>query len=336
MIAGANKIDRAAVVGAGAWGTALARLAALNGRDVALVARDAGHASEMAASRENRRRFPGFQFPKPLSPVSDYAALSGAGLVLLAIPSRGFGDVVAGLAPHLTAATPVVIATKGLDAATGRTLSEVVTSFIPNAPVLILSGPSFAEDVAHGLPTAVTLAGQDKAVAERVRDVFACQTFRIYLTSDTTGTALGGAAKNVLAIAAGIVEGRGLGDSARAALIARGFAELGRLVKARGGHRETVAGLSGLGDLVLTCSSPLSRNFCFGMALGQGMAVDAAVAAARGVVEGVTTAPVLAGEAVRLQLDLPILQAVAAVISEDLSVKAAIEGLLSRPLGNEF
>jgi glycerol-3-phosphate dehydrogenase (NAD(P)+) len=329
------RLRRAAVVGAGAWGTSLARLAALNGNDVTLWTRDAAHAAELAADRENRRRLPGVPLPAGVAPTSDLAAVAAADLCILAVPAQSVAGLVGALGAHLRVNVPVVIAAKGFDAASGRTLGGIVSGAIPASPPLVLSGPSFAEDVARDLPTAVTLAGRDDTSATAALDVLARPTFRIYLTDDVAGTETGGAVKNVLAIAAGVVEGRGLGASARAALIARGFAELGRYAEARGGRRETVAGLSGLGDLVLTCSSAASRNFSFGIALGRGASPDEARAAARGVVEGASTAPVVVADARARGIEMPISAAVAGVVGGTLSIDAAIEGLLARPLRRE-
>lgn len=324
-----------AVFGAGAWGTSLARLAALNGGDVILWTRDPAHAAEMQSERQNRRRLPGIVLPENVAPTSDLGDASGCDAAILAIPAQALADLAPAIADIMRTGTPAVIAAKGLDAASGRSMSRVVADGLPESIPMILSGPSFAEDVARDLPTAVTLAGADDRLAGQVRDMLARPAFRIYLTNDIAGTETGGAVKNVLAIAAGVVEGRGLGASARAALIARGFAELGRYAEARGGRRETAAGLSGLGDLVLTCSSPESRNFSFGVALGRGQTVTAALAAARGVVEGAATAPVVATDAQRLGVEMPICEAVSNVVGGRLNIADAIESLLARPLRRE-
>lgn len=325
-----------AVLGAGAWGTALARLAALNGNRVTLWCRDPAHAEEMRQLRQNNRRLPGIDLPYEISPTSDLNDLGKAEIIILAIPSAGIVETIGRVGSSLAAKAPVVIVTKGLEANTGKPLSEVVAKALPDRPIAALSGPSFAADVAAGLPTAVTLAAEDEIAAVAIRDCLARAEFRIYLTNDLIGTELGGAAKNVLAIAAGIVEGMGLGASAKAALIARGFAELSRLVQASGGQAETVAGLSGLGDLVLTCSSTLSRNYSFGIALGRGQSVQAAIVAATGVVEGAQTAPTLAEKAAHLDIEMPITDAVAAILSGTQSPQLAVEKLLARPLRNEF
>jgi glycerol-3-phosphate dehydrogenase (NAD(P)+) len=239
--------------------------------------------------------------------------------------------VAAALAPHLPAAKPVVLCAKGLEQATGKLLGEVLGETIPHATQAVLSGPSFAADVARGLPAALTLAIADEALGQVLASALGSRTLRIYWSSDTTGVQLGGAVKNVLAIAAGIVDGKGLGASAHAALVTRGFAELRRFGEALGARADTLMGLSGLGDLLLTCGSPQSRNMSLGRALGQGQTLQAVLGSRRSVAEGVFTAAAVAKVAADKGVDMPICQAVSAIVEGRLTVDAAIEALLSRP-----
>ena len=258
-----------AVIGAGAWGTALAGVAARAGRDVVLYVREAGRAAEIAATRANPK-LSGARLDAGVAVTGDIARTAAADVILIATPAQNLREAVAALAPHLTGATPVVACAKGIERGTHQFMTEVIAETAHDAIPAILSGPSFAQDVARGLPTAVTLAAKDEALARALVQALGSPTFRPYHTTDVRGVEIGGAAKNVLAIAAGIVVGRKLGASAQAALTTRGFSELARLGRACGARSETMAGLSGLGDLILTCSSPQSRNFSLGIALGRG------------------------------------------------------------------
>lgn len=323
-----------AVLGAGAWGSALASAFARSGVAVRLWGRDAAAMARLAAERENRARLPGVTLAPSVLPTSDLAgAVAAATVLVLAVPAQGVRYLVRDLRPCVSSEPAVLIAAKGIERDTGRFLSEVVVQEWPGARPAILSGPSFAADVGRGLPTAVTLAAPTLAEAEALALTLGSGTLRLYHSDDVRGVEIGGAAKNVLAIACGIAAGRGLGASAVAALTARAFAELGRFGQALGGRPETLAGLSGLGDLVLTCGSAQSRNFSHGMALGRGRQPDEALVA--GVVEGVWTAPVLVRLAAEHGVEMPIAAAVAAVLAGQVEVEAAIGRLMSRPLKPE-
>jgi glycerol-3-phosphate dehydrogenase (NAD(P)+) len=317
------------VIGAGAWGTALAGVAARAGRAVVLYARNAESAAQMQSTRANPR-LPGVRLDERIAISGDIAAGARADIILIATPAQNLRDAVSRLAPHLKPATPVVAAAKGIERGTHRFMTEVIAEAAPEAVPAILSGPSFADDVARGLPTAVTLAAKDEALASALVQALGSSTFRPYHTSDVRGVEIGGAAKNVLAIAAGIVEGRKLGASALAALTTRGFSELARLGRACGARGETLAGLSGLGDLVLSCSSLQSRNFALGIALGRGEPKPQGKLA-----EGEFTAPVLIELAASKNIDMPVSKAVAAILSGKVTIDAAIEGLLTRPFKAE-
>ena len=318
-----------AVIGAGAWGTALAAVAARAGRDVTLYARDAASAALMKSSRENPR-LPGMRLDPRIEVTGDIALAARAGFMLIATPAQHLRHAVSALAPHLAQATPVIACAKGIERGTHKFMTEVVAEAAPDAIPAILSGPSFADDVARGLPTAVTLAASDEALASQLVQALGSQTFRPYHSTDIRGVEIGGAAKNVLAIGAGIAVGRKLGASAQAALTTRGFSELMRLGQACGARSETMAGLSGLGDLILTCASLQSRNFALGIALGRGEQPPQGKLA-----EGKFTAPVLVELAASQDVDMPVSQAVAAILSGALTIDAAIESLLTRPFKAE-
>jgi glycerol-3-phosphate dehydrogenase (NAD(P)+) len=318
-----------AVIGAGAWGTALASVAARAGRDVILYARNAEAAARMTATRENPK-LPGVNFDPRITLTSDVAAAARADMILLATPAQNLREAVAALASHLAAATPVIACAKGIERGTRKFMTEVIAEAAPNAVPAILSGPSFASDVARGLPTAVTLAAKDDSLASALVQALGSATFRPYHTSDVRGVEIGGAAKNVLAIAAGIVVGKHLGASAQAALTTRGFSELVRLGRACGARTETMSGLSGLGDLILTCSTPQSRNFSLGIALGRGERPSRDKLA-----EGEFTAPVLIELAASKNVDMPVSNAVAAILSGAVTIDEAIDNLLTRPFKAE-
>jgi glycerol-3-phosphate dehydrogenase (NAD(P)+) len=318
-----------AVIGAGAWGTALAGVAARAGRDVTLCARSAESATQIAATRANPK-LPGALLDASVAVTSDIARAATADIVLIATPAQNLREAVTSLVPYLAAATPLIACAKGIERGTHRFMTEVIAEAAPDAMPAILSGPGFADDVARGLPTAVTLAARDEALASALVRALGSSTFRPYHTTDIRGVEIGGAAKNVLAIAAGIAVGRKLGASALAALTTRGFSELTRLGHACGARSETMAGLSGLGDLILTCSNLQSRNFALGIALGRGEAAPAGKLA-----EGEFTAPVLIELAVSKNVDMPVSSAVAEILSGAITIDAAIEGLLTRPFKAE-
>jgi glycerol-3-phosphate dehydrogenase (NAD(P)+) len=317
------------VIGAGAYGTALACAVARAGRDVILYARNAESAATMAATRKNPR-LPGVSIDSRIAITADIGVAAGAGIILIATPAQHLRDAATALAPYLKPMTPVVACAKGIERGTHKFMTEVIAEAIPDAIPAILSGPNFADDVARGLPTAVTLAAKDEKLASELVQMLGSSTFRPYHTTDVRGVEIGGAAKNVLAIAAGIVVGRNLGASAQAALTTRGFSELARLGRACGARPETLAGLSGLGDLILSCSSLQSRNFAFGIALGRGEKP-----APGKLAEGEFTAPVLIELAASANVDMPVSKAVAAILGGKVTIDAAIEGLLTRPFKAE-
>ncbi|MBR0871754.1 NAD(P)-dependent glycerol-3-phosphate dehydrogenase [Bradyrhizobium tropiciagri] len=317
------------VIGAGAWGTALADVAARAGRKVTLYARNAEHAAQVQATRINPK-LAGVRLDAAITVTADIAAAAHADIVLAVTPAQHLRAAVGHLAPHLKPETPVIACAKGIEHGTHKFMTEVIAEAAPRAMPAILSGPSFADDVARGLPTAVTLATRDEALASSLVQALGSATFRPYHSTDVRGVEIGGAAKNVLAIAAGIVVGRELGASALAALTTRGFSELARLGRACGARAETLAGLSGLGDLLLSCSTAQSRNFALGLALGRGEPAPVGKLA-----EGAFTAPVLCELAASQNVDMPVSNAVAAILAGRLTIDAAIEGLLTRPFKAE-
>jgi len=318
-----------AVIGAGAWGTALADVAARAGREVTLYARDADVAEQIATSRSNPK-LPSLRLAAAIGVTSDLAQVARSDMLLIATPAQNLRQAMAALAPHLAAAKPVIACAKGIEHGSHKFMTEIIAETAPGAYPAILSGPSFADDVARGLPTAVTLAAGDEALASELVQALGSATFRPYHTTDVLGVEIGGAAKNVLAIAAGIVAGRRLGASAQAALTTRGFSELARFGRALGARGETLAGLSGLGDLILTCSTAQSRNFALGLSLGRGEPP-----AAGKLAEGAFTAPVLVELAAARNVEMPVSKAVAAILGGAITIDAAIEGLLTRPFKAE-
>ena len=322
-----------AVLGAGAWGAALANLAARNGRRVFLWARDAGHVEEMRASRENARRLPGVKLADSIEPTADLACVAETAIILAVTPAQAMRSVARAAAPHIRDGADWLICAKGFERDTHAFLSDVLAAEAPQAFAAVLSGPSFAQDLAAGLPTAVTLAARDTARAEKLGRALDAPTFRLYRSTDVRGAEIGGAAKNVLAIACGIASGRGLGASAVAALTARSFAELSRFGRALGAQPETLMGLSGLGDLVLCCASLQSRNFALGHALGRGRPLQEASGGK--LAEGAFTARALVEIAREHGVDMPISTVVDRIVSGDMSVNAAIDSLLGRPVKSE-
>jgi glycerol-3-phosphate dehydrogenase (NAD(P)+) len=319
------------VVGAGAWGTALAQVAAQGG-DALLWAFETDVAEAINRSHENPVYLPGVPLAPAVRATSALADLADCDFLLVVTPAQHMRSIL-GNTPVGT--KPLLLCSKGIEAGSMALMSEVAAATCPDAPVAVLSGPTFASEVAKGLPTAVTLACADEAVAARLAARIAQPAFRPYRSTDVVGAEIGGAVKNVLAIACGVVEGAGLGRNARAALIARGFAEMTRLGLARGARAETLAGLSGLGDLVLTCSSEQSRNFSLGLGLGRGAEAKALLADRRTVAEGAFTAPVLVDAAKAAGVEMPISEAVAALLSGAKQVTDVIGTLLARPLKSE-
>ena len=326
---------RVLVAGAGAFGTSLALVALRAGRDVTLFARDPALADEIGHSRENTHYLPSATLPPEITVTAEPKAFREAGLVLLVVPSQATRSVLASLKPNIPADAPILACAKGIERETGLLQSEIIAELMPDALPAALSGPGFAEEIANGLPTAVTIAADDLKLAHRLCTALAGERFRPYASDDLAGVELGGALKNVFAIAAGIVAGRALGESARAALIARSLAEMMRLGTALGARRETFMGLSGLGDLVLTATSRHSRNLAFGMALGEGRHASDLLVAGMPLVEGAHTAHVAVELAARHGVDAPIIAAVATVIDGAIGIDAAIDGLVSRRLKAE-
>ena len=313
------------VLGAGAWGTALANVAARAGHEVRLWGRDALAMAALASTRENPY-LPGVALHAGVTPTADLAQAADADLLLAVVPAQAMRDLAGRLRGLVAPGRPIALCSKGIERGSGLFMSEVLAQTLPDNPAAVLSGPSFAADVSRGLPTAVTLASQDEALAKGIAAALGAPAFRLYHTSDVIGAEIGGAAKNVLAIACGIAAGRGLGASAVAALVARGFAELSRFGRACGARPDTLMGLSGLGDLVLTCGSTQSRNYSFGYAIGRCEAPGQGKLA-----EGAFTAGVLVELARTRGVDMPIAQSVDAIVAGRISVDAAVEALLARP-----
>ena len=320
-----------AVIGAGAWGTALALTCARAGRSVMLWEHDAANTEQLINKRESLF-LPGVPLEKNITVVRALSEAAGAQAILLVVPAQAVRSATTALSRLLAPRTPVIVCAKGIERGAKKFMTEVIAECAPNVTPAILSGPSFAADVARGMPTAVTLAASDGDIAGELAQAIGSSSFRPYHSTDVRGVEIGGAAKNVLAIAAGVVAGRGLGASAAAALTTRGFAELVRFGQAYGAKAETMMGLSGLGDLLLTCSSPQSRNFSFGFSLGRGQRPGEIHG---GLAEGVFTAPVLLDMARERGVDMPISSAVAALLDEQMNVDAVIESLLTRPFRAE-
>lgn len=321
---------RVAVLGGGAWGTALALAMLRAGQSVSLWARDAETVAAIQRG-ENPRYLPGIAIEPGIEATSDIGeALAGADCVLAVTPAQSLRAVLMQAKPHMPAGVPLVLCAKGIERDTGALLSAIVAECLPQAPVAALSGPSFAADVARGLPTAVVVAAGDEQLAAELAIRFSAQNLRCYSSDDLTGVEIGGALKNVFAIAAGAVTGAGLGASAQAAMVTRGFVELRRIGAAFGARPETLMGLSGLGDLLLTCSSTQSRNFAYGLALGRGESL-----AGRPLAEGVPTAAIAARIAAERAINAPIIAAVAAILDGAITIREAVGALMMRPLKNE-
>lgn len=316
-------LDRVAVIGGGAWGTALAQAAAIAGRDVTLIARDAAVVDEINAKRTNSAHLPSQPLDTSICASTRY---EGADIVVLAVPAQASRAALAGLS---LGGTPVVLTAKGLEQGSLKRQSEILAETAPGAVPYVLSGPSFAGDVAAGRPTAVTLAGDDEEATEAIAAALAGPTFRPYAAGDRIGVELAGALKNVYALAAGAVDGAKLGASARSALIARAFAELSRIIPAFGGKAETLTGLAGLGDLTLSCTSTMSRNYQHGIALGRGEPQP------RSLAEGVFTAPVAQKLARQAGVDAPLIDAVNLLLTGNVTITNIVAGLMSRPLKRE-
>ena len=329
------RINSVGVIGGGAFGTALAVATRQAGRDVVLWARSTETVAAINTAHENPAYLPGIALDPAIRATRDMAEAARADVILMCVPAQSFRAAAVELAPWLSSGKPVVNTAKGLEQATSKRLSEIAAEVLPNATLALLSGPGFADDIAEGLPVALTIASTDEELGRALAEGLGHSRFRLYWTSDITGVEIGGALKNVVAIAAGIVVGRKLGTSAHAGLVTRAFAELCRLGVALGARTETLSGLSGLGDLVLTCSSPQSRNMSLGIALGEGRSLSDILAGRRTVTEGVATTSAVVRLARKLGVEMPIAEAVHAIIEGRVTVDAAIDGLLSRPFRAE-
>lgn len=320
------------VIGAGAWGTALAQLLAIDGAAVPIWAFEPDVVASINDANENAHYLPGIPLAPAIRATGDLADLAGCDALLVVTPAQHLRAI---LAQAAIGTRPLILCAKGIEAQTGLLMSDVAAAVCPGAPIAVLSGPTFAHEVAQRLPTAITLACADRTLGDALARRIARPWFRPYLSNDVIGAEIGGAVKNVLAIACGVVEGAGLGQNARAALISRGFAEMTRFGAALGARTETMTGLSGLGDLVLTCSSTSSRNFSLGKGLGEGLSAAALMADRRSVAEGAFTAPVLQRRAAELGVGMPVVDAVCALLTGVSGVTDAIEALLSRPIRPE-
>lgn len=330
-------MQKIAVICAGSWGTAIAQIAANAGRDVMLWARESAVVNAINADHENPEYLPGIPLsPKIRATASLEEALKGAEVVFMVSPAQHMRSVLEQMKPFMPEAVPIVLCSKGIEVATGMLMSQVVKEICPEHPYLVLSGPTFAKEVARGLPAAATLATHNNAVGKQVAEAIRNISFRPYVTSDPLGAEIGGAVKNVIAIACGIVYGRKLGENARAAIMTRGMAEIKRMGMALGAKPETFLGLSGMGDLMLTCNSMQSRNFSLGVMCGEGQSLNEILTKSRQVIEGVATANSVLDFARKHAVDMPICQAVNDTLHNGVSVDDTVEALMSRPLTQEI
>ncbi len=329
-------IKRIGIIGGGAWGTALACTIAGAGHEIVLWAREAEVVQAIRTEHRNTLFLPGVALPSTIRATDDLAEAAATDTLLLVVPAQHFRAMAQRVQACLAPGVPVVICAKGIEKDSGALMSEITAAELPETPAAVLSGPTFAIEVAKGLPTAVTLAARDPGLGAALVQALGRPTFRPYLSNDPIGAEIGGAVKNVLAIACGIVQGRNLGDNARAALITRGLAEILRLGQTKGARAETLMGLSGLGDLVLTCTGEKSRNFSLGVALGQGQLLAQATEGRRSIAEGVATAPAVVQLAKRLNVEMPIAASVNAILHRGASIDDTIESLLSRPFKSEI
>lgn len=324
------------VIGAGAWGTALAQVLSKNGRKVTIWAREPDVVAAINVQHENPVYLPGIKLDENLEATDSLSAAAKNDILLLVTPAQHVRATLENLKSDLAQGKPLVICAKGIELNTGLLLSQVVEEVVPGATLAILTGPTFAREIAQGLPGAYTVAAADRDVGKELQEVLGVKRFRPYLTDDVIGTQLGGAIKNVIAIACGIVYGRKMGDSARAALLTRGVAEIARLGVAMNAKKETLLGMCGIGDLMLTCSSMQSRNFSLGMALGEGKTLEEILGSRKAVTEGVYTAKAALELARKNAVDMPITEAVNKVLNEGVSIEDAIEEMLNRPFSYEI
>ncbi len=333
-----NADTQIGVIGAGAWGTALAMLANRAGSASVLWTRNAQVMESIRTNRENAQYLPDMFIDPAIEVTDDLQRMSQCDVLIISIPAQSLRTVAISLSDIVPAHVPLVLATKGIERGSLMLMSEVVQSILPHNPYAVISGPNFAREAAAGTPTASTLATHNPAVAEKVAFCLGGKYFRLYSSEDPIGAQIGGALKNVLAIAAGIVEGRGLGENARAAIITRGIAEIARLARAKGGMEETLMGLSGIGDILLTCTSPRSRNFALGQRLGASSGADVAALLGNrsgGLTEGVATSESVGQLARKLGVTMPIAFGVADILSGASDIDSTIGKLLERPLGSE-
>jgi len=329
-------MQRVGVIGAGAWGTALALTARRAGREVVLWALEPEVVTAVNATQCNSIFLPDVTLDKAIVATGDLAAAARADLLLLVPPAQHLRATCKALQPHLPPDIPLVICAKGIEKGTCALMTAIAEETLPDHPALILSGPTFAKDVALGLPTAVTLATTQPDLGRTIAEALKTKTFRPYVSGDPVGVEVGGAAKNVLAIGCGIADGKGLGANARAALLTRGLAEIVRLAVACGGRAETLMGLAGLGDLVLTATSMQSRNYSLGVALGQGQSLERILGARRAVTEGVYTAAAVVKLAAARAVDMPIFAAMDRILNQNAGIDVELHGLLNRPLRGEL
>lgn len=329
-------IQRIGVIGAGAWGTALALTAKRAGRDVILWAREPEVVTSIKSQNRNTLFLPDIALDPPVAVTGDLAAAVQADALLLVPPAQHLRATCVALKPHLPPDIPLVVCAKGIEKGTCALMTGIVAETLPHHPALILSGPTFAKDVALGLPTAVTLAGEDAELGRALAEALKTKTFRPYVSNDPVGVEVGGAAKNVIAIGCGIADGKGLGANARAALLTRGIAEIVRLAVACGGRAETLMGLAGLGDLVLTATSMQSRNYSLGVALGQGQTLEQVLGARRAVTEGVYTAEAVVKLSQQKSVDMPIMAAMDRILNRGAAIEIELSALLNRPLRDEL
>jgi glycerol-3-phosphate dehydrogenase (NAD(P)+) len=323
------------IIGGGAWGTALAQTQAVNGKDAVLWAREPEVVASINNEHENKTFLPGIPLHKNLRATGNLAEIAKADAILLVPPAQHLRSTLEALKDFLRPETPLVICAKGVEINTGILLSQVAQEVVPNAKIAVLTGPTFASEIARGLPSAVTLAMKDKVESEALAAILSSRALRMYASDDILGAQIGGAVKNVIAIGCGIIEGKKLGDSARAALVTRGLAEITRLANAMGAKKETLMGMCGVGDMILTCSSVQSRNFSLGVALGQGRTLDEVLGERNSVTEGVYTAKALVVMAKNNAVEMPISQALNACLSEGANIDDMIEKMLDRPVKSE-
>lgn len=323
------------IIGAGAWGTALAQSFARHGHDVTIWARDPGLADTINTRHINPVYLPDCPLHHNLAATANLADACSADIVVPVVPAQFMRDTLQQAAAYVVPGTPIVICAKGIEIASGKMMAQVASEIIPSSLTAVLSGPNFAHEVAHGLPAAATLACEDAKKIIPIRDALASKSLRLYVTDDVTGTQVGGAVKNVIAIVCGIVAGRHMGENARAAVVTRGLHEMAKMAESMGGRRETLMGLSGIGDLILTCSSMQSRNFSLGFALGQGQSLQDILKARHGITEGVPTTEALARLAAARGIDMPLVTALQSCLTGAADIDAAIHALLARPLQAE-